>query len=98
MKKETIIISVIVLSLMVYFVFLSYLFLIRNNFHEVAGVKCVRDLRVIVDYPYCSTVLDCMEDCSTVQAEFVEAKTVDEWGEKSKCFCYTNNGTENIWR
>ena len=97
MKQEIIVIFGGIMFLLIFFAFISYVLLIKDNVHEIAGIKCARNLRVTVDYPFCSTVLDCMEDCFTVKGGFVEAKTIGGFGEQDRCFCYTKNGVENIW-
>ena len=98
MKKKIILFFGLIITFMIVsFIYISHTLLIRNNVHEIAGIKCARNLRVTVNYPFCSTVLDCMEDCSTVKGGFVEAKTIAGFGEQDRCFCYTKNGIENIW-
>ena len=86
-----------IIFLVLFFILISYLLLIHNNVNEISGIKCVRNLRINVDYPFCSTVLDCMEDCSTIKAGFVEAKTIGGFGNPNRCFCYTTDGIQNIW-
>lgn len=82
---------------LIFFASVSYVVLIKDNIHEIVGIKCARNLRITVDYPFCSTVLDCMEDCATIKGGFVEVKTVGGIGREDRCFCYTKDGIENIW-
>ena len=98
MEKEQIFtIGIMITFLLLFFGVICYLLIFHNNINEIVGIKCARTSRITVDYPFCSHLLDCMEDCSTVKAGFVEVKTVSGFANKNRCFCYTTDGIRNIW-
>ena len=96
-EKEMFAIGIIVLFLFLFFGSIVYLLMFYNNVTEIVGVKCARNSRINVDYPFCSTVLDCMEDCTTIGGGFVKAETVGGISNSDRCFCYTKNGIINTW-
>ena len=97
MRDEILTIGMIIIFLLLFVGFMTYLLMFNNNVNEIVGIKCARSSRINVDYPFCSTVLDCMEDCSIIQGGFVKAETVGGISNSDRCFCYTKNGIQNIW-
>ncbi len=86
------IVFVMMIIVIISVVYLSFFY---NNVNEIDDVKCARNSRFNVDYPFCSDLLKCMKDCKLIGGEYNSMRLRGISGDI--CFCSFNRGIENIW-
>lgn len=89
---------IIIVILLLFVSFMIYLLMFHNNVTEITGIKCARNSRINIDYPFCSDLNNCIQDCFLIQGGFVKIRYQSVGiGNIKLCYCLTERGIENIW-
>jgi len=87
----------IVLALLVLLVF-TVSKLLKEDIGEIGGHKCAKGSRLTVDYPFCTDMKNCVDDCFLLNGGFVKMGYRGQgFGKQQVCFCLLEDGIQNIW-